>query len=258
MSDVCVWLYAVVRKESSDPQFPAGVDGERVRVVSNGELAALVGDVDAGRFGPEALKRNLEQMDWLDRVARAHDTVVRVAAGRGAVVPVRLATLFQDDDAVRATLDERRAEFGTVLDAVTGRVEWGVKAYLDPGALAENAPTSGRAGQPDSGSAYLMRRRAQLTAKRHLENEATQWTRAAHARLCGVCAASRVHRLQSAQLSGRGDSMVLNASYLVDEERERELRTLVDELAVRHKGLAIELTGPWPPYSFAAAGARND
>ena len=261
MSDSCVWLYTVLPADSADRvDTPRGVDGERVRTVRGGELAALVGDVGGERFGSRALARNLERLDWLAEVARAHDAVVRTAAARGGVVPVRLATVFQDDDAVRALLVERRAEFVDVLEALTGRAEWGVKAYANPDAWAKAEVGAGEdsAGLAGEGSMYLMRRRAQLTARRRAEDEAARWSRAAHARLCELCTASRMHQPQNPQLSGRVAPMILNASYLVDQARVEDLRALVDELARQHEGLDVELTGPWPPYSFTAlAGAHH-
>lgn len=262
MSDRCRWLYAVVRDGSAARIGATGVDGEQVREVPGGGVSALVGDVDAARFAPRALERDMEQLDWLAAVARAHDSVVREAAAHGPVVPARLATLFRDDDAVRAMLSEQHAEFAAALDALAGQAEWGVKAYVDPDAWAAAAAGPDSSDEPAAagkGSAYLMRRRAQLTARRTAEEDAARWAEAAHARLRGVCTATRVHRPQDPRLSGREDAMALNASYLVDQEHVDELRALVAELAETSWGVDIQLTGPWPPYSFtASAGARDD
>ena len=46
--------------------------------------------------------------------------------------------------------------------------------------------------------------------------------------------------------------MILNGVYLVDREREDELRAALEELRSGHgdRGLVLELTGPWPAYNF--------
>jgi len=48
--------------------------------------------------------------------------------------------------------------------------------------------------------------------------------------------------------------MVLNGSYLVDRDRADAFATLVRALADGNaaRGLALEITGPWPPYHFVA------
>ena len=49
--------------------------------------------------------------------------------------------------------------------------------------------------------------------------------------------------------------MVLNGAYLVDREREAELSAALDELAeLAGDGVRLELTGPWPAFTFADAG----
>jgi Gas vesicle synthesis protein GvpL/GvpF len=43
---------------------------------------------------------------------------------------------------------------------------------------------------------------------------------------------------------------VLNASYLVPHSRGDDFAAAVAELADEYPVLQLELTGPWPPYSF--------
>ena len=105
----------------------------------------MVSDVPLAEFGEEALKRNLESLPWLEKVARGHDEVVRAVAACGPAAPLRLATIFHDDDAVRRRLDEWHDALVEVLDRVDGRAEWSVKV-LAPAAEAR-APS--RAGADD-------------------------------------------------------------------------------------------------------------
>lgn len=266
-----VWLYAVTRADAKDadssPLAVRGVAGEDVRVLTEGSLTAVVGSVDARRFGPDVLAGHLENLDWLAGTARAHDAVVAAAAARGPVVPVRLATLFSSDDGVRELLRSRRDDFQSALAAVTGRSEWGVKAYVDPDSLADAlsaADTTSAAGAPSgAGSAYLMRRRATLAARQSAQSTASEWAQQIHDRLRPLCAASRLHPAQDPRLTGRRDWMILNAAYLVDQERTGPFHDLVRQLTEWQAGLDVELTGPWPPYSFAVppgvkAGERHD
>ncbi|GAA3355391.1 hypothetical protein GCM10017744_017750 [Streptomyces antimycoticus] len=58
--------------------------------------------------------------------------MINGAARQGQVIPLRFATLYHDDDRVRAMLQERREDFTATLRRVAGRTEWGVKAYVDP------------------------------------------------------------------------------------------------------------------------------
>ncbi|MFQ5814466.1 MAG: GvpL/GvpF family gas vesicle protein [Anaerolineae bacterium] len=48
--------------------------------------------------------------------------------------------------------------------------------------------------------------------------------------------------------------MVLNGAYLVDETELEAFRTVLATLEPTYadQGFEYELTGPWPPYNFAA------
>jgi hypothetical protein len=52
--------------------------------------------------------------------------------------------------------------------------------------------------------------------------------------------------------------MLLNAAYLVDEQRDEDLTAAVRALAAKHPAVRLELTGPWPPYSFAGLEQEED
>jgi hypothetical protein len=64
--------------------------------------------------------------------------------------------------------------------------------------------------------------------------------------------AAQLRAPQSPQLAGQAGQMILNGAYLVDDGRSADFAAAVRDLADRHPAVRIELTGPWPPYSFAA------
>ena len=52
------------------------------------------------------------------------------------------------------------------------------------------------------------------------------------------------------QMSADRQPMLLNAAYLLDAVNGRDFTAAVAAEATAHPELRIELTGPWPPYSF--------
>ncbi|WP_405434795.1 GvpL/GvpF family gas vesicle protein [Micromonospora sp. NBC_00617] len=75
---------------------------------------------------------------------------------------------------------------------------------------------------------------------------------AVHVALCEVAVAGRRHAPQDRRLSGVPAPMALNGAYLVDTAALPRFTDLVGALGSRHPGLRLELTGPWPAYSFVA------
>jgi Gas vesicle synthesis protein GvpL/GvpF len=260
MAERCgVWVYAVAESAAADRvRGIRGVAGGPVRRVTVTGLTALVEDVPLDGFGESALRRNLEDLTWLEATARAHHRVIDAAAGGGPVVPMRLATVYSGEEGVRAALADRAADFRGALSRIGTRQEWGIKAYAVPPRAAAPAPGSTPSGPPaagtaaaGAGAAYLRRRREQISGQERARRSALAAARSVHAAVSQIAAATRLHPPQAPQLSGNSDQMILNASCLLDGGQGEELSVLVSALAERHPSLRLELTGPWPPYSFA-------
>ncbi len=255
--DPGVWAYAITEHGGGDLTWLTGVAGARVRATTAGEFTVLVSDVDLAEFGEVALRRNLEDLAWLEEVARAHHHVIDAAARLFPLLPTRLATVYSSDTTMAEVLALHRQELRAALRQVGGRVEWGVKAYATPASqehaaqAEEPAAAAAGGGGAGAGVAYLKRRRAQLTARESSRQAAVTGARAIHAQLSGRAAQARLHPPQSPQLSGDRTPMLLNAAYLLDAGASAGFASAVAAAATAHPELRLELTGPWPPYSFA-------
>jgi hypothetical protein len=265
--DTGVWAYGITEDArlsgpdgEVDLSWLTGVGETKVRTVTGSGLAVLVSDVSLAEYGEEALRRNLENLDWLDEVAREHHYVIVAAARLFPLLPARLATVYTGDAAVGAALAGHRDDLRDALRRVEGRVEWGVKAYAAPEPDkpgperpgAAESPESGADSQPEGGAglAYLKRRRAQLSTTRDAKVAAVTAAQGLHEHLSAKAIAARLHPPQSGQLSGVRQPMLLNAAYLLDVDDGPTFTASVAGQASAHPELRVELTGPWPPYSF--------
>ena len=195
-------------------------------------------------------------------MARAHHSVIEAASRLFPLLPTRLATVYTSDESMAPVLGGSREELLVALRRVGGREEWGVKAYAVPEAEREDAAPAGSpapaaaggAGR-GSGMAYLKRRKAQLSARAESWRSALAGARAVHAHLSRHAVLTRLHQPQSPQLSGDQREMMLNAAYLLDANDGDGFATQVAAAADAHPELDLDLTGPWPPYSFTADDA---
>lgn len=267
-----VWVYAVTdRDDREDLSWPAGVGGTRVQNTTVAGLTVLVSHVDLAEFGEEALRANLEDLEWLEEAARAHHGVVEAAAGEFAVLPTRFATVYSSDAAMAAEFDGRGEELRAALRRVRGCVEWGVKAYAAgqtgqetddgtaPASDSRGGADAGGAGGAGAGMTYLKRRRAALSAREESRRTLAASAQAVHAELRGQALQARLYPPQSPALSGSRTPMLLNASYLLASSvpgvlggtpGTQDFAAAVAVAAAAHPDLRLDLSGPWPPYSF--------
>jgi hypothetical protein len=251
MSPTGQYLFAVTDAlEPDDLRGQEGFDGEPLELVEHAGLQAVVCAVDLDEFGEVAVHRNLENLPWVERVARTHDADVRTVAARSTTAPLRLVTICLDQQSVVSRLQEWEPQLRAALDRVRGCQEWSVKAYaVEPGSAAE--PPSPQAGHEGSGAAYLRRKRDEADRRQSRRAAAAETARELHAAIAGRSDASRVLAAQDPQLTGRAEAMILNGAYLVPDSESQQFLDVVEVLHQRHADVALEVAGPWAPYSFA-------
>jgi hypothetical protein len=147
-----------------------------------------------------------------------HGLVVeRLLEEADAVLPVRFGERFETEDELVAAIVPRLEALERQLDHVAGCVEVGVRI------VPRSEPADG-----DDGAAYM------------------------RARLREQLAAEEVHRVLAEKAR---DSVQTNrdAGYLVARADVGSFSVAVEHLLESHPALDFLCTGPWAPYSFAAA-----
>jgi hypothetical protein len=239
-----------------------GVDPSfEVDCLTEGDLSAVFSRVRTEEFGGDPLKRNLEDLAWLEQTARRHDEVLaRVLAGN-AVLPLRLCTIFADEVGVRDTLRHEPEPLLAALRRVRGHTEWSVKVLADASAVTATARDGGslsaEADAQPAGRAYFARKKLERVALDDARTMIREVAEETHARLSDHAAAATILPPQDRQLSGRPGEMILNGAYLVERSSAAEFTALAKELGARHRrlGLTLEVSGPFAPYNFVAVGA---
>lgn len=248
-----------------------GMAGAPLRTVVAGGLTAVVCTVPEAEFSEAGLKARLENLDELEVLARSHHSVVEALARETTVLPLRLATVYLDDERVAGMLRGAGPELRALLDRLADHLEWGVKVYVDPAAgpassadhsHPETPGTDGLA--PESaeqpGRAYLRQRRAQRHSRDEAYRTAQEGVRRALAAAAEYAEGRVTHRPQQGELAEGGGDMggaggsgqnIANEAFLVPLDRSEAFRAAVEEADRDLPGVRIEVTGPWAPYSFA-------
>jgi len=250
------YAYCVVAGERAPSlaKVPRGLPGTGApRLVACGERRWLVAaDAPLDRFSSEALERGLRDLDWVSSCALAHEAVVEHFIGAEAVLPMKLFTLFSDDARALEHLRRDRRAVERALARVRGCVEWGVRVTIDSERAAKNARDAARkaASGAESGAAFLLGKKAIAEAARAVSRDGRKRVDEAHRALAAAADDAR----QRPPLDGAG-RLLLDAAYLVPSGRGRAFRKSVADWEKRlaGDGLALALTGPWPPYHFVGS-----
>jgi len=256
------YLYGIAAADDASAplgaRLAAGAEQE-VELVAEGPLVGVASRVSLAEFDEQTLPERLSDATWLEQKIRTHEHVLERVLEDASVVPCRFCTVYRDEVELRRFLSERRETLQAALDRVRGKVEVGVKAFIDRDRFAagqarqndEIRQLETRVSTAEGGRAYLERRRLEQLVASALGDFRGEVAERIQTRLLPAAEDGHALPLQAPELSGREEEMVFNGAYLVTADRggfEAALASLARE--IRDDGVDLELTGPWPAYNF--------
>ena len=246
MNDLHYCQYAFVQPDCRVQEIGPGVDPHyNVELVRDGPIAAVTSRVSLERFSPDRLQgTTAEDIQWLGGIAARYNEIICRIAGGSAVLPLRLGTVFRSLDSLRTTLARCRSTAAEFLQQLGDRQEWGVKLYLSKRRMEAMSGHEGPAAphflnNPQSGTAYLTRKKAQLDDRRELRAVAFQTIQTVEQRLAVITDHCRRIRNLSGELTGRNEEMVFNAALLLPSSAKDEWLNYLNDISrdVQDQGL---------------------
>jgi hypothetical protein len=250
----CVVVSARPPLVAGAPRGLAGARPARSLEIDRG-VFAIVADVPSKPYSEAAINRHLANLDWVARMALAHESVVEHFIDAGAVLPMKLFTIFASDERAFAHLRAERSRLGAAARRVASHHEWGLRVMLDRERVRARSGTSPagrerRARGRAPGWDYLKQKKARRDASLELTTRARRTVSSLYNRLAKHARLAR--RRAAVESAAQGGSLLLDAAFLVRRSRTPTFRALAakEARALAPLGYAITLTGPWPPYSF--------
>jgi hypothetical protein len=212
-------------------------------------LYLAVADVPAAEYGAASINRRLSDLEWVSRAAVAHESVIESFAGVTAILPMKLFTIFANDDRALADVRTHRARIVSAVKRVGDHDEYGVRLVLDRARAAATARTR-RPAARSSGAAYLAGKKAQRDAASELADRARETVATLYERFASRAKSAR--RRTATELPMQDGPLLLDAAFLVRRSKARAFRALAarEARALAKSGYGLTLTGPWPPYTF--------
>jgi hypothetical protein len=237
------YIYCIIR--SAEPrQFSTlgiGERGDIVHTVHFGSLAAVVSDSPVIEY--DSSRRNM----------MAHTLVLEEVMQDFTILPVRFCTIAPNAQAIEDQVLKRRfGELNGTLNEMEGRVEMGLKAFWYEGMIfeeivKENPPIQRLRdkllGRPSEETYYERIRLGEMI-------ESSMWKKRDEdaekilAHLRPLACKTLANKVLT-------DRMVLNAAFLIEQQREPEFDRAVQQLdADMGSRLMFKYVGPVPPYNF--------
>lgn len=262
-----LYLYCIRGENDSSSFSLKGIDNmNEVYVIPYKELEAIVSRILLDEFDSEEIKRKAqENLDWIKEKIVIHEKVVEEAMKRNgkvmSVIPMKFGTIFAGEKSLTKTLDEHYEQFKTALNKLEDKEEWGVKMYLTgKGQIEETIKAESEiikeiewkiAGLPE-GIAYFHESELKEALSNEVVKKINKIKKNIYEELKLNAEDAIECKILEKEITGRLESMILNASYLIKTEMVEEFIQSAERKnkELNPQGFSLEYSGPWPPYYF--------
>ena len=262
--DKGLYLYCIRAK--TDYKFSVqGIDGGEVFTIPYQDLEAVVSEVSLEEFGSEEIqKKAQEDLKWIKEKAQLHEQAVEEAMKKGneilSIIPMKFGTIFKTKEKLAETLKKYYSKFKKTLENLARKQEWAVKVYLNRKAFEEEVKKVSKVvqekereiAQLPEGMAYFMQKQIDEAASKEADRALQNYTESFFETFKRYTAAGTKGKILEKELTGKSLPMVLNAIFLISEEKLEDFIKEIDRInqEYKSKGFNFEYSGPWPPYNF--------
>lgn len=265
-----LYLYCLREKTEGTTRISIkGFDGKgKVFTFLCRELEAVVSKISLEEFTSEEIqKKAQEDLNWIKEKALIHEKVIEEAMRKNDkvlnLIPMRFGTIFKEKASLEETLNKDYPKIREVLDRIKGKQEWGVKAYLKNKEKLEQVIKEGDeaikekekeiASLPE-GIGYFMEEELKEVISKKMNKELNNIVEILFESLKKQAVESVKNKILEKELTGKVEPMILNASYLILEEKVKNFKKEVERLnkKMQVNGFYLEYSGPWPAYNFSS------
>lgn len=245
---------------NSNPGLLLSIEPQGLKVLRFDDFYVIVKFVPKSEFSEENLKKNVADMQWLEINAREHIMVINKVMEHTTVIPFNFGTIYQSEDSLKKFICDYSDSLIEHFLLFECKEEWAAKIYCNRKMLSdqidelseEAAAIEKQIMASSPGKAFLLKRKKTDLIENEIDRIIKNSGQKYYNELKNLSGSTKLNNLLPKEFTGREDTMILNATFLVSREKVNEFISTVRVLKNKYSGngFDFEITGPWPPYSF--------
>jgi hypothetical protein len=259
MANELIYAYCVLH---SSPELGEKTEFTGLESIASGGFYVVVKMVSDAEYSEENLKKNLSDIAWLDMNARSHVSIISLLMENHTVIPFNFGTIYHSVENLNKFIEDYSDLLIRNLQCVDRQEEWVIKVYSNQLILKEHIDSlSPEAAELEKqimasspGKAFLLTRKKADLIGNEIEKLCKNYGQEYFNEFKTLSGSDKLNNLIPKEFTCRNDNMILNASFLVVKDLAIEFLSLARRLKNKYSdlGFDLEITGPWPPFSFVA------
>jgi len=236
------YIYCIIDSDQPQSFGPLGIGGrgDELHTICFNGIAALVSDAPLGKY----------------RVSRdnslAHEKAIEMVMAEHAALPVRFATVAEDEEKVKRILKKEHDRFKDLLGRIADKIELGIKAIFKEGSIYKDILDKSEA---------IKALKEQISTlapeKSHYQRmEIGRMVEEALQRERQIVKDDIINALSPLAVEVKtndtyGEMMIVNAAFFVEGQKEADFDQQVQQLDDKYsEKVTFKYVGPLPPFNF--------
>lgn len=242
----------IIITQGIDPTFP-------VRIIKHNRLGVAVSQVPLMEFSEEALHEHIQNnLQWIEEKARIHTHIMEVINENSTILPFQFCTIYKNEESILDMLDKNYDYFCILLKKVENKTEWTIKILCNTEILKKNLYDMEREklkselDNKPRGMAYLLKKKIEESINQDIDRYLTEHVNNVYNNTLKIIADDIIVENTFDKNVTTPEKTLLKCSLLIKKDRQEDFIKKINEINKLNKsnGIAIKLSGPWPPYSF--------
>ncbi|MGD6796128.1 GvpL/GvpF family gas vesicle protein [Metabacillus indicus] len=237
-----IYLFCGIQLTEEEDFGKAEIEGEETDLftIRYKDAAMVAAEVPMKIFHPNRQNLMMHQQ-----------TVSKVMEKNDTVIPISFGNVFKTEDDIKVLLENLYPQFEKLFPAIKGKIEVGLKVIGSKEWLEEKVNENPQVGKMSSSvkgkseaAGYYERIKLGGIAQKVFEELQNELKAEVFTPLQEASEAAKANE-------PTGETMLLNAAFLIDRDKEQQFDEKVNEAYEKWKDkVKFHYSGPWPAYNF--------
>jgi hypothetical protein len=233
-----IYAYGIIDSHNSLKEPIAGLEGKGIYNVSYRDIGITVSEL------------NEETKEITDAYILEHERIVERLMEGFTVLPMRFLTVFNTREDLLSMAELYYEDFKDNLARLHNKVEFGIKVIWPADTIKQRiidvyhkTKHNVSISTESPAKTFVKKKFQEHIIEKEFQEEANRCIAVVDDYFNKIACEKKLKKLQT-------ENLLLNVSYLVDKDRQNELREAFEQLKNAPSDLKFLFSGPWPCYNF--------
>lgn len=223
-------------------------------------LYATIKYVSDNDYSEGNIKANLSNEVWLDRNVREHLRIITAIMLDNAVIPFNFGTIYKSEERLKQFITTYSKDFTDTLLYLKNKEEWSVKVFCNKRTIADNlaflskniSDIDAQIKNSTPGKGYILKKKRNEIINKEITSIYNTYSKIIFTTLNRFCEEHQLNIIQPTDNDEIDIDMILNVNFLITSDNIDNVVNASNDMIKEYEniGIRIQLTGPWPPYTF--------